>query len=158
MGILITFILVIILGLNIFVYLLSNKIKILEENIINIFKKRNNQIVSIYQISKKYINKPDEVFKTFFDLKRKDFIDNNINFDNKLLIYKEIHNEINFIFKICEQNKKLTLDEKYLYIKDSIFDKSNDIGKNIELYYKIKKEFNNYKKLSNITFLGIFIK
>jgi len=52
-------------------------------------------VVSIYQISKNYITKHDEVFKNFFELKRKDFLDNNINinFENKLVIYKEIHNE-----------------------------------------------------------------
>lgn len=160
MWILITIFLIIIFSLNIFVYLLWKKINALEENIINIFKKRNNQMVSIYQISKNYITKHDEVFKSFFELKRKDFLDNNIklNFDNKLVIYKQIHNEINFIFKICEQNKKLILNAKYLYIKDSIFDKSNEIWKNIELNYKIKKEYIKYKKIANITILWLFIK
>lgn len=160
MWILITILLLIIIWLNIFVFLLSIKIKYLENHIIDIFKKRNNQIVSIYQISKNYLTKHDEIFKHFLDLKRKDSLENNINIDfkNKLIIYKEIHNEINFIFKICEQNKKININSKYLYIKDSVLDKSNEIWKNIKIYNKIKKEYDSLKKISKLTILWLFIK
>lgn len=149
-----------ILILNIFVYFLWIKLDSLEENIIVLFKKRNNQVVSIFQVSKLYLGKTDEIFKEFFDLKRKDFWENsfNTNLNNKLNTYKKIHNEINFVFKVCEKNNKMLLNPIFLYLKDSILDKSNEIWKNMSLFNKIKKEYNLYKKISKFTIIWLIIK
>ncbi len=152
--------LTIIVIFNIFVYILWKKVSKLEYNIIRLFKKRNNQVVSIYQITKWYLSRIDEIYKEFFDLKRKDFWENSFNIwlNDKIITYKKIHNEIDFIFKVCEQNKKIYLNAKYLYFKDSILDKSNEIWNKLEIYNKIKKEYQVYKKISNLTILWLFIK
>lgn len=146
--------------LNIFVFFLWLKLDSLEEKIILLFKKRNNQIVSIFQISKSYLGKTDDIFKEFFDLKRKDFWENsfNTNLNNKLNTYKKIHNEINFIFKVCEKNNKILLNPIFLYLKDSILDKSSEIWTNLSVFNKIKKEYNLYKKLSKFTIIWLLIK
>lgn len=151
---------IIIIFLNFFVYFLWKKLNKLENNIIWLFKRRNNQVISIYQVSKNYITKSKETFEQFFELKRKDFWENSFNIElkDKLNTYKKIHNEINFIFKICEQHKNIYINPKYLYLKDSILDKSDDIWKKLELYNKIKSEFDLYKKISNLTIIWIFIK
>lgn len=158
--IIIVSIIVLIIIFNLFVLILNNKISTLEKNIIWLFKKRNNQVVSIYQVSKSYLIKPEEIFEYFFELKRKDFWENSFNIElkDKLNTYKKIHNEINFIFKICEQHKKIYINSKYLYLKDSILDKSDEIWKKLDLYNKIKKEYNLYKKIANITLIWIFLK
>ncbi|MDD2907094.1 MAG: hypothetical protein PHH98_00490 [Candidatus Gracilibacteria bacterium] len=149
-----------IITLNLFTYVLGIKLDLLEKNIITIFNKRNNQVVSIFQVSKLYLTKTDEIFNEFFNLKRKDFGENSFNtsLSNKLNTYKKIHNEIDFIFKVCEKNNKIQLNPIFLYLKDSILDKSNDIGKNLKLFNNIKKEYNLYKKISKFTILGLFIK
>lgn len=152
--------LTIIILFNFFVYFLWRKIEKLEYYIIWLFKKRNNQVTCIYQITKWYLSRTEEIYKEFFDLKRKDFWENSFNvwLNEKIITYKKIHNEIDFIFKVCEQNKKIYLNEKYLYFKDSILDKSNEIWNKLEIYNKIKKEYNIYKKISNLTIIWIFVK
>ena len=149
-----------IITLNLFTYVLWIKLDLLEKNIISIFNKRNNQVVSIFQISKLYLTKTDEIFNEFFNLKRKDFWENSFNtsLSNKLNTYKKIHNEIDFIFKVCEKNNKIQLNPIFLYLKDSILDKSNDIWKNLKLFNNIKKEYGLYKKLSKFTILWLLIK
>lgn len=153
-------IIIFIIFYNIFVYFLWSKIDFLEENIIGIFKRRNNQVMSIYQISKNYINKSDEIFKDFFELKRKDFSENSFKtwLKDKINTYKKIHNEIDFIFKVCEKNNNLTLNSRYLYLKDSILDKSSMIWKRMEIYNRIRNEYKLYKKIANFTILWIFFK
>jgi len=93
----------------IFIYLLKIKITIFERQIIQIFKEKNNQIPSIYEITKEYLNKHDEIFIEAISLKKKDFLEN--GFYTKLIeksnTYKKIHNELNFIFKVCNKNPKL---------------------------------------------------
>lgn len=150
--------LIILVFYNIFVYHLSSKIIFLENNIIELFKKRNNQVISIYQVSKNYINKSDEIFKEFFELKRKDFWENSFKIwlKDKINTYKKIHNEIDFIFNICEKNKKLTINPRYLYLKDSILEKSSKIWNRIEIYNKIKKEYKLYKKIANFSIIWFF--
>jgi len=149
-----------IITLNLFTYVLWIKLDLHEKNIISIFNKRNNQVVSIFQISKLYLTKTDEIFNEFFNLKRKDFWENSFNtsLSNKLNTYKKIHNEIDFIFKVCEKNNKIQLNPIFLYLKDSILDKSNDIWKNLKLFNNIKKEYGLYKKLSKFTILWLLIK
>lgn len=156
----IIFIITIISIFNLLIYFLSLKINELERSIILLFKKRNNQVVSVYQVTKTELNRANEVYKEFFELKRKDFLDNNlkIGLKEKLITYKKIHSEIDFIFKTCEKNKKLIINPKYLYLKDSILDKSNEIWIKFELYNKIKIKYSLYKKISNLTLIWILIK
>ena len=63
------------------------------------------------------------------ELKEKDFKESSLNYniENKLSTYKMLHNEINFIFKICELNEKLKLTPKYNYIKHDILAESDNV-------------------------------
>ena len=153
-------ILIVILLLNLFVFLLWQKIDKLENLIIDLFKKRNNQVNTIYWISWDTLVKKDEIFKNFFELKRKDFWENywKISLEAKIDIYKKIHNEINFIFKTCEKHPKISVNHFYLYIKDSILEKSDKIWTYFDMYKKIKSKYSFFKWLANLTIIWIFIK
>lgn len=145
---------------NIFVFLLNRKIKKLEFKIIDLFKKRNNQITTIYWLSKNDLIKKDEIFKEFFELKRKDFSENyyNLDLEDKIDIYKKIHNEINFIFNVCEKHKKISVNPNYVYIKETVLDKSSKIWEYMQKYKSIKTKYAFLKKISYFTIIWIFIK
>ncbi|MBT3853438.1 hypothetical protein HOF65_05725 [bacterium] len=96
----------------IFLILLKLKIEKFELKIINQFKAKNNTIASIYEITKKYLNKHDEIFKESLYLKKKDFSENSFysRLNEKLKTYELIHNELNFIFRVCNKHPKLSKD------------------------------------------------
>ena len=143
----------------IFLILLKLKIEKFELKIINQFKAKNNTIASIYEITKKYLNKHDEIFKESLYLKKKDFSENSFysRLNEKLKTYELIHNELNFIFRVCNKHPKLSKDGEYLYIRDLIIEKSTSLGKDIELYKKIVKKFNRLLILKDLTIIGILI-
>ena len=157
--IIIFIILFIIILFNIFVYLLWKKINKLENIIIDLFTKRNNQIISISWITKTTIVKHDEIFESFFKLKRQDYWNSSYNegFENKLNLYKKIHYEINFIIKVCEKHNNIINNPTYIYFKESILEKSSRIWKKIELYNNIKKKYDFLSKISKLTIIWIFI-
>jgi len=92
-------------------YLCLLKIKIdkFERQILKKFKEKNNQIPSLFEITKKYLYKHENIFKESLLLKKKDIAENSFytNLIEKSNTYKKIHYELNFIFKICNKNQKL---------------------------------------------------
>ena len=141
----------------IFLYLLESKIERFERKIIKQFKEKNNQIASIYEVTKKYLNKHDEIFEESLKLKKRDFWENTFynKINQKLNTYKLIHNELNFIFKVCNKHPKLNKDWKFLYIRDIIIEKSNNLGKDINKYKHIIKNFNRMITIKNITVIWL---
>ena len=89
----------------IFIYLLKIKIEVLEAKILMQFKEKNNLIPSIFEVTKKYLNKHDEIFKESIRLKKQDFSENNFynTLIKKMHTNKLIHNELNFIFRVCNK-------------------------------------------------------
>ena len=79
----------------IYIYLLRIKIDKFEKKIIYIFKEKNNQIPSIYEVTKSYLNKHDEIFNELLSYKKIDISENNFysNLVEKANTYKNIHNE-----------------------------------------------------------------
>lgn len=152
-------VLFLIISFNIFVYILWRKINKLEINIIEIFKKRNNQIITIYWITKNILVRHEDIFETFFILKRKDFWEDsyNIELKDKLSWYKKMHNEVNFIIKVCEKHKEVLDNPRYIYIKESILEKSSEIWNNIEIYENILKKHKLLSKISKITIIWLLI-
>lgn len=141
----------------IFIYLLSFKIDELEQNIIKLFNKKNNQIPSIYEVTKDYLMKHDDIFNELIVLKKQDFAEN--TFYNKLVektnTYKRIHNELNFVFKVCNKHQKINKNHKYLYIRDIIVEVSAELWNKLEIYKKIVKKFNNLVVIKNITLIWL---
>jgi len=143
-----------------YLFLLSLKIKILilEKYIINCFYKRNNLIPSIYEITKNYFRKHDEIFSEIIKLKKINFLENKISSNIYKILYtqKLIHNELDFIFRVCEKHPKLNTNHKFLYIKDNLLENSNKIWKNLELYKKITNKFNKLIFIKNISIIWLF--
>jgi hypothetical protein len=148
-------ILILIAWYNLFVYFMWKKVISLEKTIITLFKIRTNQVVWIYQIAKDDLIKPEEIFKEFFELKRKDFWwDEFARLEDKLITYRRIHNEINFIFKTCEKHKSIQTNPIYAYIKGWIYENSKQIWENMKIYGSITEKYNYYKFLSHLTIIG----
>lgn len=144
----------------IYLFLLKNKIEKFEFNIINDFKNKNNLIPAMFEITKNYISKHDKVFEEIIKILKKDFLEN--NYDNFKLIektnnFKLIHNELNFIFRICNTNQRLIKNEKFLYTRDLIINKSLEIWNKIEKYKQIIKIFNKLIFIKNITTIWILV-
>ena len=142
-----------------FLLLLNYKILKLEKKIIYLFKEKTNQIPSIYEITKDYLNKHEEIFQEILILKKKDYSENTfyITLIEKTNIYKLIHNELDFIFRICNTNPKIEKDPKFSLIKNNILNKSSEIWDNLVLYKIIVKKYNNLIKLKNITIIWLLI-
>ena len=152
------FLAIVIIIFNIYTYLFEKKIKKLESDIMNLFKRRTSQITWIYQTTKDDLVKANEIFAEFFELKRKEFWQDsfNIPLKEKLLTYKKIHHEINFIFSTCEKHQKIFINPIYLYFKDSVVERSWEIWEKIGLYNNINKTFQKYRKISKLTIVWLF--
>ena len=152
-------IIVIYILINIYIYLLKVKIERFEKQILNNFKEKNNKIASIYEVTKGHISKHNEVFDEAKKLKRKDFSENtfNINLIGKYRTNRLIHKELDFIFRVCNKNPKLNNNHKYLYIRDSIVNISENIWEDLSLYKKIIKKYNNIIFLNKITILWLLL-
>jgi hypothetical protein len=147
-----------ILIFNTFVYLFWKKINSLEWVIIELFKKRNNQVIWIYETTKDDLVRAKDVFSEFFELKRREIWEDSFDtqLDIKLVTYKKIHNEINFIFETCEKHRKIQINPIYSYFKEWIYGKSKLIWEKVKLYNKVKKKFNRYKIISHLTLVWYF--
>lgn len=143
-----------------FVYFYRRKMDNIEFFLQKKINSRNNKIISLFYISKPFLNKHSEVFKEYINLLEKDFLQNSKNFyfENKNSIYKKIQNEINFIFKICETNEKLKINEKYNYIKDEILKESKIIWKEYNIYSKNLKNYQIYHNFSKFFLIWFFLR
>ncbi len=141
----------------VFIYLLSTKIDKLEQNILAIFNRKNNQIPSIYEVTKDYLMKHNDIFHELIILKKQDFAENNFysKLAEKTNTYKRIHNELNFVFKVCNKHQKINKNHKYLYIRETIIEISAELWNKLELYKVITKKFNNLILLKNITIIWL---
>lgn len=135
------------------------KVKKLQKKIIDLLKKRNNQIYSIFIIWKNDIIKSEEVFSWFIEIYNKELWNEDFwSFDDKIKTNTLIHKEIDFIFKICEKHISIIKNEKYNYIKDSILNKSYDIWEYIKYNKKIKQIYKKVDLISKIFIIWFFIK
>lgn len=143
-----------------FVILYRLKLNKLEDLLKKDFKKRNYKVVSLYYISENFLNKHKEIFSEYINLKEKDFYENTLNFEfeNKLSTYKKLHNEINFIFKLCEMNQKISVDKRYNYIKEEILKESYKIWEKYELYKKIIIKYRLHHKISKFFLVWFFLR
>lgn len=112
---------------NIFLILLDRKIKKLENKIIFLFERRTNIVPSLYEITKHYFNKHTEVFYQILHLRKREFSNYNDSFQERFNIEIQIHHELNFIFKVIHQHKKIKKESKYLLIEDLFLENSLEI-------------------------------
>ena len=68
-----------------------------------------------------------------------------------------MHKEINFIFKVCNKHPKLLREWKFIYLRELLLDKSNELWEKIEIYKQIIEKFNFMIKLKNLTIIWLLI-
>lgn len=135
----------------------DKKVQKLEKQIILLFEKRTHLVPSLYEVTKKYLNKHQEVFQEITHLRKIEFSNYNESFLQRIQTETLIHHELNFIFKVANQHQKIQKDEKFLLIRDLFLDNSYEIGKKIEVYKKVISLLNKWIQLKNFTLIGIFI-
>lgn len=143
---------------NVFLITFDKKLKILEKQIILLFEKRTNLVPSLFEITKNYLNKHDEVFKEIIKLRKIEFSNYNESFLEKIHNETLIHHELNFIFKVANKHQKIQKDEKFLLIRDLFLENSHNIWKKVELYKNIIKKLNKMLFLKNLTIIWLLIK
>jgi len=150
-------ILVICIIFNLFLISFDKKLKRLEKQIILLFEKRTHLVPSLYEITKKYLTKHEEVFSEIIHLRKVEFSNYNESFLQRIQNETLIHHELNFIFKVANQHPKIQKDEKFLLIRDLFLDNSYEIGKKVEMYKKIIQLLNRFVAIKNFTIIWIFI-
>lgn len=142
---------------NFFLLTFDKKLKVLENQIILLFEKRTNLVPSLYEITKEYLSKHDEVFQEILKLRNIEFANYEEDFTHRIQNEIKIHHELNFIFKVIQKHPKIQRNGKYLLVKDLFLENSAEIGKRVEFYKIIISKLNFYLIFKNFTLLGIFI-
>ncbi len=142
---------------NLFLITFDKKLKKLEKQIILLFEKRTHLVPSLYEITKKYLNKHEEVFQEIIHLRKIEFSNYNDSFLQRVKNETLIHHELNFIFKVANQHPKIQKDEKFLLIRDLFLDNSYEIGKKVEMYKKVITLLNKLIIFKNFTVIWIFV-
>ncbi len=127
-----------------------------EEYIKRLFLERTALIPSIYEISREFLNKHDDIFAEILKLRTQEFgEDSRYNILYKILPTKKaIQHEINFLFKVCNKHPKLIQEWKFIYLRDVLMKKSNEISKQLEAYKKSSHDFNKLVSFKNKTVIG----
>lgn len=145
---------------SVFLKLLELKIGLFEAKIISLFKKRTWLIPWFFEISKKYIEKENEVFEEIIYLRKIEAynVSNKIDFIDFLENEKKIHYELEFLFKVFDKKPKLQKDARFLYYKDLTVETTEKIWKSIVLYKNIIRKYNNLIKYKNLTIFGLMFR
>lgn len=159
MAYLIIFFLTLLGGFNIFLFLLWKKIIKLESKIIEKLIQRSSLIPSFYDISKPYLVRHDNIFKEILHLRNIEFFEcwNGIDFFKIIETEYKIHNELNFIIKLCCKHQKLIKDWNFILLKDLLIDLSYDIGESVALHKQISKKYNNFIFMDKFFLIWLFV-
>jgi hypothetical protein len=143
----------------IFLYILAFRINKFEQKLIQIFTTRTDIFPALYEISKEYMSRHDEIFTEAIALRKKEF--SLIWFSQSLEWFVElqwhIHHEINFIFQVCNKNPKLLKNKNFLYIRDIMIWKSSHISEEMKKYREIIKIHNSIIKYKNYSILWLLL-
>ena len=143
----------------VFLKLREYRINILEKNIKSIFLERSALIPSIYEISKPYLTKHEDIFDEVLKLRKREFLESTwkIELHSILQTKKLIHHEINFIFKICNKHPSLIKEWKFIYLRNLIIEKSNSIWSQIIHYKRVTAQYNKLISIKNVTVVWFFM-
>ena len=154
------FFLIILFYFFIYLYILDNELLRLENSILIPFQRRMYMIPSIFEISKKHINKHDEVYKEIVRMK---WLKLSINKKKATKIHKiirlerTIKHEIDFIFKICEKYSELSENKNFIHLKNNIKKENSIIKKKIKDYKKLVLSFNKLITIKNFTIIWLMV-
>lgn len=142
-----------------FLYLLEQKIKKFEKNLIQAFIIRTDTIPWLFEISKVHISRHSEIFFQILELRKQESLYKgsweSLEFFKQL--ESKIHHEINFIFQVCNKNPKLLKEKRFLYLRDVIINKSSYISKQMKIYRKIIEIYNSIIKIKNYSIIWLIL-
>lgn len=143
----------------IYLHLLRSKIHKLETRIMLLFKEKTDLIPSLFEVSKWHLTKHEDIFHEIIKLRKLNFSEQNthVKLFNIIKTQELLHNELNFIFQICNKHEKLLKEGNFIYLRDLIIDKSYHISQDIRLYKNIIEIHNNIIHWKNIILVGIII-
>lgn len=144
----------------IFLLALNIKIHALENLIKDLLKQRTDLIPSLYEITKDFLTKHNEIYDEVLRLRKIEFSLNDnedATFVEILKNERYIHHEMNFIFNICLKNKKLEKSWKFQYIKELTINRSYLIWEKVEKYRKIVDTLNNLITIKNYTVIWLLL-
>jgi len=142
----------------IFLKFYEKKIDLLEEKIKKLFLERTALIPSVFEVSDIFLTKHEQIFHEILNLRKMEFsqANNNIPLSEIMSTKKLIHHEINFIFKVCNKHPKLIKEWSFIYLRNLIIKKSNEIWTNIEKYKIVTEKLNKLIFYKNITLIWLF--
>jgi len=143
----------------IFLYILSYKIRIFEQKIISIFVSRSDIFPSLYEVCRWTVSRQNEIFHEAMELRKKEFIMTwvSTNLEAFLELESKFHHEINFIFQVCNKNSSLLKDKNFLYIRDVVIDRSQEISSMMKKYKKIIEIYNKIITIKNYTIIWLIL-
>ncbi len=143
----------------IYFFLYQKQLEKKESDIRRIFISRSDTITSLFEVTKPYLERHDEIFQEILSLRKKELHITELS--QSLLplfeIESKIHHELNFIFQVCNTHPKLLKEKKFLYIRDIILEKSSLLGKNINEYNRHIEIYNKKIQQKNVSGIWFFI-
>ena len=138
---------------------LKKSIEQIEDNLQKLLKTRADLIPSLYEISKNYLIKHNNIFEEIIKLRKVQFSLNDYNVSFLEFIKNEmaINHEIRFIYWICAKNKELNSIWKFMYIKNLIIARNKSIWTKIDTYKKSINLLNNLIRYKNYTILWLIL-
>lgn len=143
----------------IFFAVLSYRIYLFEQKMIQIFSSRTDSITGLYESTKGEVEKHSEIFSEILSLRKKEFslVSISHTLESFINLEKRIHHEINFIFQVCNKNPKLARKKEFLYMRDIMMEKSMKIWEYMKKYKKIIEIYNKFVRIKNYSLIGIVL-
>lgn len=146
-------------GGYIFLYVFHLQLLKLERKIMRLFRARTDTIPGIYEISKPYLTKHADIFRESLRLRKAEFslLEDAPSITSTIDIESQIHHEINFVFKVCNKHPKLLKNGNFIYIRESVINKSKNLWDMVQLYKKMTKRYNSFIKIKNYSIIGLLL-
>ena len=142
-----------------FLYWYDYKLRRLEYMILQSFGKRTNIIPALYEVTRDVLVKHDQVFAQSLQLRKQEFakLATSTNLHQFIELEVSIHKELNFIYKVCSKHPKMMRNNKFIYLREMLIDRSSEIGYRLERYKKQIQTFNKLIFIKNLTVIGLFV-
>jgi len=153
------FLCTLLVGAYIFLYFFHLKLKKLEMRILELFTSRTNTVPALFKISKDFLTKHDDIFAESLRLRKREFslYEWNPSILEIIEVEGKIHHEINFIFKVCNKHPKLLKNGNFIYLREIVIQRSQSIGKSVDLYKNMCQKFNTFIDIKNYSIIWIIL-